>query len=142
MKIFSLILLTILFGKGCESNNQKDMKSASVEYTALSRGFYQKITVKNQQIFVAKDRNSSEIGNSSKINDSDWKELVEDFQKINLNEIQNLKSPTEKRFYDGAAIANLKIVINDKTYESQAFDHGTPPQAIEKLVNKINALAK
>jgi hypothetical protein len=142
MKIYALILLNIFLSKGCGSDEDIDMKSAVVEYTATTRGFFQKVTIKNQEVFVTKDRNSSEIGTATKISDTDWKELVTDFQAINLEEIPNLKSPTEKRFYDGAAIANLNITFKDKTYKSQSFDHGFPPAEIEKLVNKINALVK
>jgi hypothetical protein len=142
MKIYALILLNIFLSKGCGSGEQIDMKSAVVEYTATTRGFFQKVTIKNQEVFVTKDRNSSEIGTATKISDTDWKELINDFKVINLEEIPNLKSPTEKRFYDGAAIANLNITFKDKTYKSQSFDHGFPPAEIEKLVNKINALVK
>ena len=142
MKIYALILLNIFLSKGCGSNEQIEMKSAVVEYTATTRGFFQKVTVKNQEVFVTKDRNSGEIGTATKISDADWKELINDFKDINLEEIPNLKSPTEKRFYDGAAIANLNITFKDKTYKSQSFDHGFPPAEIEKLVNKINALVK
>lgn len=142
MKIYTLILLNIFLSKGCGPNEQIDMNSAVVEYTATTRGFFQKVTIKNQEVFVKKDRNSDEIGKATKISDADWKELINDFKDINLEEIPNLKSPTEKRFYDGAAIANLNITFNDKIYKSQSFDHGFPPAEIEKLVNKINALVK
>lgn len=142
MKIYALILLNIFLSKGCGPNEQIDMNSAVVEYTATTRGFFQKVTIKNQEVFVKKDRNSDEIGKATKISDADWKELINDFKDINLEEIPNLKSPTEKRFYDGAAIANLNITFNDKIYKSQSFDHGFPPAEIEKLVNKINALVK
>jgi hypothetical protein len=142
MKIYALILLTVFLSKGCGSDEQMDMKSAVVEYTATTRGFFQKITIKNQEVFVSKDRNSTEIGTATKISDADWKEMISDFQAINLEEIPNLKAPTEKRFYDGAPIANLKITFKDKIYESQSFDHGFPPAEIEKLVKKINTLVK
>jgi hypothetical protein len=66
---------------------------------------------------------------------------VEAFQEVDLEEIPNLKAPTEKRFYDGAAIANINIIYKGKTYESNGFDHGNPPLEIEKLVNKITLLA-
>ncbi|MBC7440218.1 MAG: hypothetical protein H7250_09570 [Flavobacterium sp.] len=142
MKIYALILLTVFLSKGCGSDEQVDMQSAVVEYTATTRGFFQKITIKNNEVFVSKERNSSGIEKGTKISDTDWKEMVKDFQAINLDEIKNLKSPTEKRFYDGAPIANLKITFKDKTYESQSFDHGFPPAEIEKLVVKINSLVK
>jgi hypothetical protein len=64
------------------------------------------------------------------------------FEKIDLEKLPTLKDPTQKRFYDGAAIANLKIRYHDKNYETTDFDHEFPPAEIEKLVNKIVSLAK
>ena len=61
---------------------------------------------------------------------------------INLDELANYKDPTQKRFYDGAAIANLKVMYKDKEYRTTDFDNGFPPVEIEKLVTKITLLAK
>jgi hypothetical protein len=58
-----------------------------------------------------------------------------------LEAFPTLKDPTQKRFYDGAAIADLKVRYQDKNYETVNFDHGFPPAEIENLVNKIVALA-
>lgn len=113
-----------------------------VIYTANTRGFYQKITVKNQEAFVSSDRNSAEIGESIKISDADWKELSASMNNLKLDQLATYKDPTQKRFYDGAAIANLKVVANDKEYQTVDFDNGFPPVEIEKLVNKITSLAK
>ena len=65
------------------------------------------------------------------------------FEKIELDKMPTLKDPTQKRFYDGAAIANLKDTLSKiKTMKQLDFDHGFPPAEIEKLVNKIVSLAK
>jgi hypothetical protein len=56
--------------------------------------------------------------------------------------LETLKAPTEKRFHDGAAIANLKVTYQDKSFQTEAFDHGNPPEAIKKIVDKINTFAK
>jgi hypothetical protein len=45
--------------------------------------------------------------------------------------LKDLKIPTEKRFYDGAAIANLKIIYKGVN-ETPSFDHGSPPYEIKK----------
>lgn len=142
MKILSLLFLTIFLGNGCDSAKAQDIQTAVIEYTANTRGFYQKITVKNQLVTVSKDRNGTDKPIAVKISDADWKELVECFKTIELDSLAKLKAPTEKRFYDGAAIANVKISYKDKTYESASFDHGFPPKEIKKFVNKITALAK
>jgi hypothetical protein len=42
---------------------------------------------------------------------------------VELDSLSKLKAPTEKRFYDGAAIANLKITFKDKTYETVSIGY-------------------
>jgi hypothetical protein len=142
MKILSLLLLTIFLGKGCEGQKKQDLQSAVVEYTANTRGFYQKITVQNQMVTISKDRSGNDKAVSTKIATEDWEQLVDCFKNTKLDSLPSLKAPTQKRFYDGAAIAKLKITFEDKTYETTSFDHGFPPKEIEKLVNKINSFAK
>jgi hypothetical protein len=141
MKTVTMILLTLFIGKGCSQDAKNDIKTAVVVYTANTRGFYQKIVIQDQKIAVSKDRNQEKMPAGVKISDADWKFLVGEFQKINLDGIADLKAPTEKRFYDGAAIGNLKITYKEKEYTSAAFDNGFPPVEIEKFVNKITALA-
>lgn len=142
MKLLSLLFLTLFLGKGCDSDKQQDMKTAVIEYVANTRGFYRKITIQNQMVTVSKDRRGNDNAIAEKISDADWNVLVTAFQELDLDGIPNLKAPTEKRFYDGAAIANFKIIYKEKAYESTSFDHGFPPVEIEKLVNKINSFVK
>lgn len=141
MKLLSFLFLTIFLGKGCDAEQKQDVETAIIEYTATTRGFYQQIVVQNQKFSVAKDRNGNEKLVQQDISKSDWKKIIEAFQDIDLEEIPNMKGPTEKRFYDGAAIANIKITYKGKTYGTSGFDHGNPPIEIEKLVNRITQLA-
>ncbi|WP_396171675.1 hypothetical protein [Flavobacterium sp.] len=142
MKLFAAILLTVFLSKSCEGQTKNDLKLAAIEYTASTRGFYQKITVENQMVSVSKDRSGTEKPIVTKISDKDWKELVGYFESLNLDSLATLKAPTEKRFHDGAAIANLKVTYQDKSFQTEAFDHGNPPEAIKKIVDKINTFAK
>ncbi len=142
MKLFTMILLSVFLSKSCEGQTQNDLKIAVLEYTANTRGFYQKIKIQDQMVSVSKDRRGNEKPVATKISDKDWKELVGYFEKITLDSLATLKAPSEKRFYDGAAIANMKVVYKDKTYETATFDHGYPPAEIKKLVDKINTFAK
>ena len=142
MKLFTVIFLSVFLGKSCEGQTKNDLKTAVLEYTANTRGFYQKITIQDQTISVSKDRNGNVKPVTTKISEKDWNELIGYFEAINLDSLASLKAPTEKRFYDGAAIADLKVTYKDKTYQTEAFDHGYPPEAIKKLVDKINSFAK
>ncbi len=137
-----MIFLSLFLGKSCTSQTKNDLKTAVLEYTANTRGFYQKITIQNQMVAVSKDRSGTEKAVETKISDADWKELISYFETINLDSLATLKAPTEKRFHDGAAIANLEVSYKDKKYKTTSFDHGYPPEAIQKLVTKINSFAK
>ncbi len=141
MKLLSLLFLTFFLGKGCDAEQKQDIESAVIEYTATTRGFYQQIVVQNQKFTVTKDRNGNEKLAQQIISKGDWKKIIEAFQDVDLESFKDLKGPTEKRFYDGAAIGNIKVNYKGKTYETNGFDHGNPPLEIEKLVNRITQLA-
>ncbi|CAA9198437.1 hypothetical protein FLA105534_02107 [Flavobacterium bizetiae] len=140
MRLLSLLLLTIFIGTSCSSQKTSDMTSTQMEYSAMSRGLYKKIVVQNKTVSVTNGRNTEAV--ESKIDDAKWKQIVAEFSKINLESIPTLKGPTEKRFYDGAAIGNLKITQNQKIYETPGFDNGYPPKEIEKLVNLLISFTK
>lgn len=135
MKIAIALFLSLFMISSCACQKNTDMKTAIIEYEAQTRGMYQKVLVENQTVFVAKNRDEKPV--EVKISDEDWIVLTTEFEKLDLEAIPNLKAPTEKRFYDGAAIANLKITYKGKTYETKAFDHGFPPSGIKKIVTKL-----
>ena len=142
MKAITIILLSVFLVKSCSNQAQNDIANTTLQYTASSRGFFQKIVVINQKATISRDRNGEKSPEEIAITDKDWKEIISYFQKIDLEKVPTLKDPTQKRFYDGAAIANLKVRYQDKNYETTDFDHEFPPAEIEKLVNKIVSLAK
>jgi hypothetical protein len=142
MKAISIILLSVFLVKSCSNQAQNDIANTTLQYTASTRGFFQKIVVINQKATISRDRNGEKFPEEIAISDKDWKEIIGYFEKIDLEKLPTLKDPTQKRFYDGAAIANLKIRYQDKNYETTDFDHEFPPAEIEKLVNKIVSLAK
>ena len=148
MKILSF-LAVLLFA--CSSCNSKKMAVAStnekyetlvIQYEANTRGFYQKLIVQNRTISATNDRNGKKNPIVQKISDSEWNALIFEFNKVNLETLPNIKAPTEKRFYDGAAIAGLKITFKGKTFETTNFDHGFPPMEIQKVVETVNSLFK
>ncbi|GGF01665.1 hypothetical protein [Flavobacterium limi] len=140
MRIVSFLFLTIFMMTGCSSQKKADMASTVIEYSAMSRGYFKKIVVQNQTVLVTNGRDVQAI--EKKIEKANWDKIVTEFEKIDLEKISTLKAPTEKRFYDGAAIGNLKITQNQKTYETPGFDNGFPPKEIEKLVNLLTDFVK
>jgi hypothetical protein len=111
--------------------------ATKAEYEALSRGSFCKIVFQDNQIMVYKDRNNANTGDVIKISQAEILEILDLLKAINLNELPNLKAPSEARTYDGAAHANLTITSNGKVYVGNGFDAGNPPAAIKKIVSKL-----
>jgi acyl-CoA hydrolase len=140
MKKTIVLLLTILVFTVCSGQKKADNSSIKIEYKAYSKGFYQSIRIENQMVFVAKSKEEKPVAVTIPI--ADWKSLNRAILNLDLELFSQLKAPTQKRLFDGAAIANLKITKQGKIYESQSFDHGYPPAEIEKVVNKILSFVK
>lgn len=108
-----------------------------VEYEANSRGFFLKIRYSNGQLYYSKDRDSNKMQPLQQLTKNQVDELNALLSSVDAAKLPELKAPTEKRFYDGAAIGGLKIIKGGKEFNSQAFDHGAPPAPIEKFVEKL-----
>ena len=147
MRILSFISLLLLVLGSCTGQKNGvgtriEMKDIEIQYEANTRGFYQKLVLKNATISSTNDREGKENPIVQKVSDADWNALKDEINKLDLENLPNLKAPTEKRFYDGAAIANLKIIYKGKMYQSSDFDHGFPPMQIKSVVEIVNLLFK
>lgn len=136
MKTIAAFLLVFVLAKGCNpSEVRKESASISFEYEATTRGSYKKIIAKQDTIYTIKSRDGKAAAKN--LSRSDWNAMLDLLAKVDVKAIEKLKAPSEKRFYDGAMIANLTVIYNKNTYSSSSFDHGNPPEEIKKLVEKI-----
>ena len=117
------------------------LKSIEIQYEALSRGFFENISISNAGISLRIDRNN-EHQKLYKIAKQDWQICLNLLEKLNLDDLPKLKAPTSKRFYDGAAHALLSVEINGEKMTTPSFDHGYPPKAIKNLIEHILSLKK
>ena len=113
-----------------------------IKYEANSRGLAFAVKVENQILYVSRVRDFKDYEEKIKISDADWKEIVTLTKAVDLSKVKDLKWPTEKRYYDGAAHANITFISGGVEYPANGFDHGYPPVEIEKLVNKILKLTE
>ena len=147
MRIVSLLSVLVFVLGSCNSQKNAigmsiEMKDIEIQYEANTRGFYNKLVLKNATISSTNDRDGKENPIVQKVTDADWSALNDEINKVDLENLPNLKAPTEKRFYDGAAIANLKITYKGNTYQTTDFDHGFPPMQIKRVVEIVNLLFK
>ena len=147
MKIVSLLSVFLFVVISC--NSQKNpvgtivkMKDIEIQYEANTRGFYNKLVLNNVTISSTNDRDGKENPIVQKVSEVDLNALIQELNKVDLENLPNLKAPTEKRFYDGAAIANSKIIYKGNTYQTTDFDHGFPPMEIKRVVEIMNLLFK
>ena len=135
MKRLSFLLLILIATLSCASQQKLDWNSVSIQYTALSRGYFQKIEIRNQQIWISNVRKKKPVQKA--INKSDWVAIQKQVEVFSLDQLSTFKAPTQERFHDGAPIGNLIITTKEKEYQTSGFDHGHPPKEIEKLVTLI-----
>jgi len=139
MKKSVIIFLVLIVGQLVFS--QERINEFAFEYEAVSRGFYQKIRVNKEALVFSEDRNIKK-SNAIKLNNKQWKKILELVDEIKLKNLSTLQVPSEKRKFDGAAHSKLKVFYKDDLYESSSFDHGNPPSEIKGLVEYIIKLSE
>jgi hypothetical protein len=107
-----------------------------ITYEASTRGFYEKIWITKDTISFSTDRSLKTV-TTFKCHKEDWDSILELTNILNLNILPTLNAPTNMRQVDGAAMATLKIELQNEVYKTNIFDHGHPPKTIAELVNKV-----
>ena len=123
-------------------NGVKESSIPTILYEANARNFVLKLKVENKILYINKHRNIIRYESQIKISDNDWKEITDLVKNVDLNKVKDLKWPTEMRYYDGTADANVTFISNGIEYPAKGFDHGHPPLEIENLINKIVKLTE
>lgn len=138
-----LILLALFSANDCTNKKKTtDFQNDTfiIEYTAISRGFYSHIIINKKLVSIENKRD--EKPTTKTCSKANWEALLKALSSVDIENIPNLKAPSEKRFFDGAAIANLKIIYNGKPYETPSFDHGNPPTEVVELVKETLSISE
>ena len=144
------ILLFALFSMivSCKSMRNKEKanvlntenKNIVFEYEASTRGSFKKVIVKEDAILTTFERDGSKFS-TQKMSKDTWKQLMTLVNKIELEKMKSLKSPSNERATDRVPSGKLTIINQEKTFFSDFFDHGNPPPKIAALTNMIVDLA-
>ncbi len=119
----------------CSTKKTSNDINGKISYTAYSRGFFKEISVRENQFAISEKRGTELQWNSLSAADKD--KLLDALKTVDLRKMNTFEAPSNKRFHDGAAIAQLKVETKTDTFESAAFDHGNPPREIATLVEQL-----
>jgi len=158
MKTITLLVFTVIFN-ACGSskevataletdNNDMVTKVAqtnqdnpmTIEYTSVTRGTYKMVKVNSKTVAFKNTR--TEEPTTKDCTSDDWSGLMKHTEAFKVEDLNTFEPPSKAHQYDGAPIANLKITIGDKVYQTLAFDHGKPPKEIADLVNAVLKMAE
>ena len=77
---------------------------------------------------------------NQELTSNDWAKILKSTDKINIENISKLESPSTKRYTDAALASVITITKNGTEYKSSAFDSGNPPTELKSLYDKIQKL--
>lgn len=121
-------------------DNSKQDNGYKITYTAMSRGLFNEYVFENGEISIQKDRASTPTVKTC--SQEEINTLIKEVKALELEKLNSLKAPTEKRFVDAAAIAILKVTYQGETYQTPEFDYGEPNKYIASLVSTLMGLVE
>ncbi|WP_047548755.1 hypothetical protein [Psychroserpens sp. Hel_I_66] len=156
MKLMICVLIMLISAKECDKENaqlatqdtttegnnttvmsQKSMQiDRKITYQAVSRGFFLNVTVQGDSISFSNERDMKSV-TTYKIPKEEKEELVSLISSMEETTLPDLKAPSKKHQFDGAAIATVEVENGENSYKTVAFDHGTPPESIKPIVEKM-----
>lgn len=144
LKILLISLLVLSSMKNCHSAKPtaETFSNATWKYQAFTRGFYETWELHNRELTVKKGSNPQAETRKITIEEGTWNELCALAQKVEWSTLPDLKAPSAKHRYDGAAGATLEVSLAPAgaALQSVTFDHKNAPAPIQPFLLKIESL--
>ncbi len=147
MNSFSIKFMTIvgIFTFMLSCGTSKDAGSnqlLSLEMETTGMGGMQQFTASNAKMTektVNRSESSQEVTKSVSKSDLSqyWNKITGLVSDLNLDNFENLESPTQERLFDGARATVITLHFKDKTVTSAAFDEGNPPAELKALYDYL-----
>lgn len=134
LKIITPVVFLLMMN--CAAQN-KTKEFDKIAYEAQTRGSMVKLTIEGNNLSYKTYQKEG----TKEVTKEQLEELKAIINELNLEEISNLKAPSEERITDGALHAEFTIKIADKEYRSSTFDAGNPPKELKKLEDFLYKLS-
>jgi hypothetical protein len=144
MKLLIALFSVFIISEDCtqtKSETPETIENLRISYQVISRGYFKQLSFEDAQMMYSEDPNVKAI-DTFKLNKKEWSDVLQLVAQLDLDGLESLVAPTEKRLYDGAAHSTVSVVIDGKSYVSSSFDEGHPPAEINALVNKMLTISE
>jgi hypothetical protein len=139
MKLNFLITLAVI-GTGLTSAYSQSTGITRVEFNSGTRTYREQVIItKDSVIAIEEDFRKDKTPKIKRrvTKSQEWNNVVDAAKGINISGIENLKSPTNKRDYDGASQGSLIITTSDNKSFNHAFDDEEPHESLQPLMKSI-----
>jgi len=143
MKITLLFFATLLMSFSCKEDQIGIVEK--VEFTTMGMsGVFEHITITPDSVFVETGQRRTDEppkSVSKSIRRDAWKTVLNALSSVSTTGIDSLKSPTNKRAFDGAMHSEITITTVDEEIFRHSFDDETPHQKLQPLMEVIRKLS-
>jgi hypothetical protein len=112
-----------------------------IEFTTLSRGYQKQIFISPDSVITVIDgRVESNKVVKRKLGSEEWESLIVPLKNISLHEVAGLKSPSNRRAFDGARHSTITIESSDGNSWNHSFDDESPHEKLKPLMDAIKKI--
>ena len=128
------------------SNAQKVTDTIiGIKYSSFGRKGGFTLTTNRDSIFYnissRVDRGKWEsVDKHIKMNADDWRGLINEVKRIDLNSIDTAFAPSNSRDLDGSSFNRIHIYTKNTEYQTKDFDYSRPMPIVKSLYDKITDL--
>jgi hypothetical protein len=137
--LYKYTSLVFVFLLNC-AYSQTSSYITRIEFNSGSRTFRQQIIITSDSIVSVKEDfriNLKPVVKSGKATPAEWKNILQCLKDVALEEIPSLKSPSDKRTYDGASHGSIIITTRDRRSFTHDFDDENPHAKLQPLMKQI-----
>ena len=119
------------------SNVFAQERIVEISFGSGGRGFHESIIIRPDSTFVTKDSRDDKLNIKFSTSKETWERLIQSVSQYSLKDLENLRSPTDDRAYDGALFSGITISTNLKKFDCGQFDDYHPNEKLKSLLEII-----
>ncbi|RAV98530.1 hypothetical protein [Pseudochryseolinea flava] len=140
MNIFFLIVSSAFNAR----QQTKPDEVTRIEFTSITRGYQEHLILDNDSVvFSYTSGTDRQVKRNAKANHRQaWKKTLQAVSNIDWTSFDSLKSPTNKRAFDGAKHSSIVITTRTAGTHNHTFDDENPNETLGKLMRCIQEQKK